>query len=106
MDLSDTKLTVIRDLNASQIIVVPDTVASFDWQSFSNIVCPYYIILATTPPSINDDRYYSFASDSYIYVPDAALTDYQTTWSGNKCGPRLKAISELPSTVTWATQQS
>lgn len=59
----------------------------------------YVVLLATTPPTLTGPQTQLLyqSANANIYVPDAALSTYQTTWSD--ISTRIKAISELPSGI-------
>lgn len=56
----------------------------------------YIISKNTTPPTIQEDTFYNIPDNTIIYVPDEALTAYQTAANWTARAAYIKPISEKP----------
>lgn len=102
MDFSNTKIQYIGTIRGCAnltTVILPDTLITTDWNAFEGNI-QYFIILATTPPTANDVRYWkAYNGTTLCYVPDAALNTYQSATGWSNFSDKIKPISQLPSGI-------
>lgn len=86
VDLTSSQITSIGNNafgNCRSLVEIklPSTITSIDWNAFNNSSTQKYVLLSTIPPTLGNSAVFS-SGNAPIYVPDAALTDYQNA-SGN-----------------------
>jgi hypothetical protein len=81
MDFSNTKITSAGGLtgcSSIDTVIYPSTVTNIHWDfTVGNSNATYIVLLATTPPVIENMTYFNFANNNCnIYVPDSSLSAY------------------------------
>lgn len=107
LDLSNTSITGCYSDKPTNIetLIYPDTVTYITWNGVPTST-KHYIILATTPPTLENTTYLRMTSGNF-YVPDSAVPTYKSTWPATGYGSwnihdHVKGLSELPVGV-WKT---
>jgi hypothetical protein len=102
MDFSNTKIQYIGGIEGCPnltTVIFPNTLTTTDWDAFKGNI-QYFIILATTPPTANDVRYWkAYNGTTLCYVPDEALSTYQSATGWSNFSDKIKPISQLPSGI-------
>lgn len=103
MDFSNTKIQYIGCIEGCPnltTVILPNTLTQTNWDTFKGGNIQYFIILATTPPTASDVRYWkAYNNTTLCYVPDEALSTYQSATGWSNFSDKIKSISQLPSGI-------
>ena len=76
-------------------VILPDTITYIGWGAFSGCISlRTFIVLASTPPSLQSDTFNSTISTFFIYVPDASVDAYKNASGWSSFASRIKPLSE------------
>lgn len=76
-------------------VILPDTITYIGWGAFSGCISlRTFIVLASTPPSLQSDTFNSTNSTFFIYVPDASVDAYKKATNWSQYQSRIKPLSE------------
>ena len=76
-------------------VILPDTITYIGWGAFSGCTSlRTFIVLASTPPSLQSDTFNSTNSTFFIYVPDASVDAYKAATNWSTYADRIKPLSE------------
>lgn len=112
LDLSDTKMDKFVSTYTSNLttLILPTTMTQILWDSFTGINnIQYIVILANNVVSLESADYMLhgvYHPNANVYVPDNLVSQYQGAANWSDISTRIKGISELPSSVTWYTQNN
>lgn len=100
LDFTGSTFMITRDSfaqNSSRLnkVILPDTIISIGWIAFGGCKSlKTFIVLASTPPSIQSDTFNSTNSTFSIFVPDESVEAYKSATNWTSYQSRIKPLSE------------
>ena len=78
-------------------VIIPSSVTTINGSAFSLLEnVTYFELQGTTPPHLANSNAFSDTNNCPIYVPDAAVTDYQSASQWSNLATRITGVSNKP----------